>query len=398
MATYPLATLAPTVTATGVSAPSYNDCYLSLVAWFQSIYGSDIYITPDSQDGQWLGVLAQGFYDCGQCAVAVFQAQNLSQAQGVGLSLLVKLTGIGRNVPTNSTVTVTVIGHADATIVNGVVQDTAGNLWNLPASVTIPSGGSIDVTATAQQAGNLTAIIGAVNSIYNPQLGWQSVSNAATATPGAPVESDAALRVRQANSTAIPALGIRESMFSVISNLTGVTSCTVYDNDTGATDSNGIPAHSIAVIVGGGTIQDIVNAIGENKPPGAQTYGTTSGVYTDQYGLTTPINFFILGDVAIYYAVTVQPLSGFDSVNTPGLIQAALASYTSNLSIGEDVSYFQAISAAGLPDPTGRPNNTFKLTQLFLGTAASPSTITDIPITFAEQAQGLAANADITVL
>ncbi len=398
MATIPLATFAPTVDATGISAPSYSDIYATLVYRFQQIYGSDIYVSADSQDGQWLGILAQGYYDCGQAAVATFQAQNPTYAQGAGLSSLVKLTGITRGTPGNSTATVTVVGHANATIVDGVASDTAGNLWDLPASVTIPTGGSIDVTATAEKPGAIQAIAGAINAINNPQLGWQSVTNAAAAVPGAPVETDAALRQRQYKSTAISALGIRESIYSVVSNLTGVTSVTVYDNDTGSTDGNGIPAHSIAVIVGGGTISDIVDAIGETKPPGAQTYGTTSGTYTDQYGLTTPINFYILAVVPIYYAVTVQPLAGFDSVNTPTRIQKALAAYTNGLSIGDDVSYFQAISAAGLPDANGVPDNTFKLTALYLGTAAAPTGTADITIAFNQQAQGVAANATITVL
>lgn len=393
--TYPLSTLAPTVDGTGIIPVSYNDIYLSLVASFQAIYGSDIYVQPDSQDGQWLGVLAQAIYDCGQVAVQVFQSFSPTYAQGAGLSSLVKLTGITRGVPTNSTAPVTVVGQANATIINGVAEDTAGNLWNLPPSVTIPTGGSISVTATAQEAGAIQAITGAINAINNPQLGWQSVTNTAPATPGAPVESDAALRERQYNSTAISALGIRESIFSVISNLSGVTSCTVYDNDTGSTDGNGVPAHSIAVIVGGGTISDIVNAIGETKPPGAQTYGTTSGTYTDQYGLTTPINFFELASVPIYYAVTVQPLAGFDSVNTPGAIQAALAAFTNALNIGEDVYYSQGIAAASLFSTVG---NTFYITQFFLGTTAGPTTTTNIVIAFNQQAQGVAANAVITVL
>jgi len=393
--TYPLSTLAPTVDGTGIIPVSYNDIYLSLVASFQAIYGSDIYVQPDSQDGQWLGVLAQAIYDCGQVAVQVFQSFSPTYAQGAGLSSLVKLTGITRGVPTNSTAPVTVVGQANATIINGVAEDTAGNLWNLPPSVTIPTGGSISVTATAQEAGAIQAITGAINAINNPQLGWQSVTNTAPATPGAPVESDAALRERQYNSTAISALGIRESIFSVISNLSGVTSCTVYDNDTGSTDGNGVPAHSIAVIVGGGTISDIVNAIGETKPPGAQTYGTTSGTYTDQYGLTTPINFFELASVPIYYAVTVQPLAGFDSVNTPGAIQAALAAFTNALNIGEDVYYSQGIAAASLFSTVG---DTFYITQFFLGTTAGPTTTTNIVIAFNQQAQGVAANAVITVL
>jgi hypothetical protein len=59
MATYPLATLACTIDENGISAPSYADILASLQASFQSIYGSDIYIEADSQDGQWLATIAQ---------------------------------------------------------------------------------------------------------------------------------------------------------------------------------------------------------------------------------------------------------------------------------------------------------------------------------------------------
>lgn len=392
--TYPLPTLAPTVSLTGISAPSYNDIYQSLVASFKLIYGSDIYIQPDSQDGQWLGVLAQAIYDCNQTAVAVFQAFSPTYAQGVGLSTLVKLIGIARNVATNSTAIGDVIGQEGAVITDGVVQDTAGNRWNLPASVTIPFGGLITVTVTAQEEGDLTANIGQINSIYNPQLGWQSFSNTANAIAGSPVESDAALRVRQIKSVAIPSLGIRESIYSNVSNLPGVTACTVHDNDTGSTDADGVPAHSIAVIVGGGDVQQIVDTIGQTKVPGGQTYGTTSGIYTDQFGLTTPINYFALDHVGIYYAVTVKALPGFDSIGTPIAIKQALADFSSGLDIGEDVYYSQAMAAASLLDTVG---GTYYITSFFMGLAPTPVTTTNITIPFNGQAEGDPANTTVTV-
>lgn len=398
MPTYPLPTLAPTVTLTGISAPSYNDVYQSLVAWFQSIYGSDIVIDSSSQDGQWLGVLAQVIYDCGQGAVAVFQAFSPTFAQGAGLSSLVKLTGITRGTPTHSAVATRVGGHANATISNGVVVDEAGNLWNLPTSVTIGSGGTTDTTATAQEAGALALGSGITLTINNPQLGWQTAVTTAAAVAGLAVETDAELRSRQYASTAIPALGIREAIFSTVSNLAGVFSCTVYDNDTGSTDGNGVPAHSIAVVVGGGTTQNIIDAIGETKPPGAQTYGTTSGTYTDQYGLTTPVNFFQLGLVPIYFAITVQMLTGFDTVNTPTKIQNALAAWLNLLTAGKAVYYSQALSVAGLPDAFGNPDPTYDITVFYMGTSASPTTSATIPMVFNQQAQGVAANVAITLI
>ena len=47
------------------------------------------------------------------------------------------------------------------------------------------------------------AVLGAA-AILTPTFGWQSASFAAAATVGAPVESDAALRQRQAASTGLP--------------------------------------------------------------------------------------------------------------------------------------------------------------------------------------------------
>ena len=66
MPTYPLSTLAPTVNAAGISVPSYNDILQSLIAIFQSIYGSDIYVAQDSQDGQWLAALSRAIHDSNQ--------------------------------------------------------------------------------------------------------------------------------------------------------------------------------------------------------------------------------------------------------------------------------------------------------------------------------------------
>ncbi|MGC8170052.1 baseplate J/gp47 family protein, partial [Salmonella enterica] len=75
------------------------------------------------------------------------------------------------------------------------------NIWNLPASVTIPPSGLITVTATCAAIGAVSAPAGTITTINTPTRGWQSVTNPADAVPGAEVESDAALRSRQKIST-----------------------------------------------------------------------------------------------------------------------------------------------------------------------------------------------------
>jgi len=367
MPTYPLATLAPTVNSAGISAPSYNDILLSLQASYKAIYGSDIVLTSDSQDGQWIAVQAKAIYDNNQIAILIFNSMSPSYSQGAQLSSLVKLSAIARNVPTNSTAVGNVIGQSGTIIRDGVVRDVNGNMWNLPPVVTIPIGGLIAVTVTAQVSGAIPAQIGEISQIANPQYGWQTFSNTSAATQGAPVESDAALRRRQAVSTALPALGILAAIYSAIGNVTGVTRWFVYENATGTTDANGIPAHSICIVVEGGTTAAIAAAIQARKPPGIQTYGTTSVTVKDSVGLTSIINYDVLSYLQVYMIITIQSLTGYTAAIGTEIVNAASA-FVNGLTIGEAAYYSQLNAAASLiSSPDGQ---TYFIQSLIVGTVS----------------------------
>lgn len=394
VSTYPLATLGPTISSTGITAPTLDEINQSLIATFQSIYGSDIYVTPDSQDGQWLGALSDAINDCNQACIGVYQSFSPTYAQGVQLSSLVKINGLQRDIATNSQAVGNVIGVAGTIILNGIVADANNNLWDLPNVVTIPEGGEIAVTVTAQNLGAVSAAIGTITTVYNPQLGWQSFSNTSAATLGSAVEQDGQLRIRQAGSTALPALGIIDSISAAVGNVSGVERYFIYENATGSTDGNGVPAHSISPIVEGGQVSAIAQAIWSKKPPGIQTYGSTTEPVTDSLGFNTLINFYILTEVPIYYVVTVQPLTGY--VATTGTaIQNALAAYTSGLAIGEDIYVSQASAIASLVGQT--IGNTFYISEFQLGTSPSPTGTSNITIAFNAAAQGNAANVTVNV-
>lgn len=391
--TYPLSTLAPTISSTGITIPSYNDIYQSLIAIMQGIYGSDIYVDPDSQDGQWLAALAQAINNSNQAAVAVYQAYSPTYAQGTGLDSVIKINGLKRDVATNSQAVGNIIGVAGTIITNGVVMDTSSNLWNLPTTVIIPGGGSIEETVTAQSPGSISAGIGQINAIYTPQLGWQSFSNTSAATQGNPVEADGQLRVRQSQSTALPAQSIKEAIYGALSNIPGVTRVTVYENDTDATDANGVSDHTFIPIVQGGDANAIANAIYILKPPGIQTGGTTTIVITDQLGLVTPINFDVLTLVPIYYAVTIKALAGYVSTTGDALI-AALVAFTNALGIGDDVYQSQVAAVASLGGALGA---TFYIVDFYLDITAVPVSTANIAIAYNAAASGLTANTGLTV-
>lgn len=335
MATYPLATLACTIDSTGISAPPYSDVLGSVTATFQSIHGSDIYIAPDSQDGQWLAVLAQIIDDGNQSDITVFNGYSPSFAQGAALASQVKINGIRKESASNSTAVVNLVGTFGTIITQGVVADINGNLWNLPASVTIPLAGTIAVTATAQQPGAITAIAGSISEINTPVRNWQSVSNPAAAVAGNPVENDPSLRKRQTTSTSLAAQTPLQAIISNVANTPGIGRNAIYSNSTGAVDGNGVPARSIAIVAEGGNIATIAQTIGAKKSPGTGTYGTTSQVVLDPAGVPVTINFFVLSEITIAVQATIIPLAGFVSTTGTAIIDA-IAYYLQAFAIGQD--------------------------------------------------------------
>lgn len=399
MTTYPLPTLACTVDENGISAPSYADILASLQASYRQLYGADVYLEPDSQDGQWLAILASLQHDTNNSQIAAFNSFSPSTAQGVGLSSVVKINGLARRIASNSTVNVRVVGQAGTVISKGVVSD-ANNThqWDLPSSVTIPLEGEVTVTAVCRDPGDIPASIGEIDTIVTPMRGWQSVINEAAASTGSPVESDAALRRRQSNSTSISAQSILSGIIAAIANLPGVERYRAYENDTNATDADGIPAKSIAIVVEGGTVDDIANAIAIKKTPGTGTYGTTSKVVIDPQGVPNTIRFFVLTHVVITVSIEAEALIGYVST-TGDLIVKAVAHYINSLDIDEDVYHSKLWSAANLEGSSATESSgmsqsalnvlskTFNLQSIEVARNGDPLGDEDIAILFNEGAE-----------
>lgn len=347
MPSYPLATLAPTITAAGITTPAANDILQSLIASVQGIYGSDTDLGSDTQDGQFIGIFSDAMNDANNALVIDYYNHSPTYAQGAALSAGVKINGIERTVRTNSTVPGLVIGVFGTTITNGVAQDQLGNQWNLPASVLIPSSGQITVTLTAVNPGAINADTGTISIIATPTQGWQSISNTARATAGQPVQTDAQLRRNQALATNAPGEDTIGNMTGAVAQVPGVIEVTGYENNTDNTDINGLTPHSVGIVVLGGTVANIINAIGQTKPPGIQTNGNTSGTYVDPRGTSKPIYYYELAQIPLTMVVTIRPFGGYSST-TNDLISKALAAYASNLDIGEFSFNSRAVAAAAL--------------------------------------------------
>ena len=388
---YPLATVAAQVTAAGIFSPSFNDILASYQASVRSIFGSDVYIDPDSKDGQLLAILAQAQYDSNQCAIATYNSYNPQTAVGTALDSAVKLNGIVRQSASSSTAVLTIIGQTGVEIFNGVVQDNLARLWDLPSEVLIPDAGEIDVLGTCETLGAIQAQPNTITLPFTAVVGWQSVTNKLPAIPGAPVETDGQLRERQTISTSLTALTTAESILSRVLNVPGVARAQIYVNDTNALDVNGIPAHSFSVVVQGGADLDVATAIEVSKDVGAGTSGNTQVPVTSVFGLTNAINFQRLTEVAITVAVVIHKLPTF-SGSSAGAIAAALIQFVNALGIGEDVYHSWMTAVASL-----NSNPTFYVVSLTQSRDGAALAAADIAIAFNEAATLDISNITVTL-
>jgi len=405
-----MGTLAATIDATGISAPDYDDTFQQLCVGYWSIFGSDAVLDADSQDGELLAIFARAIYDLNQMAITTYNAFSPLTAQGNGLASVVKINGLSKLVSSNSQCIVTLVGQTGKSVNDGLVGDNVnlGTVWALPAVVTFPDSGTIDVTATCTTAGATPAGPGTLTVIKTPTLGWQSVTNANAASPGLPIETDAALRQRQSVSTANPSQTVLEGIRGNLASLTGVGRLIVYENDTKITDANGIPANSIAVVISGGDATQIADTIALKKAPGGGTYGTTSIVVIDPQGIPNTINFFPLTTVPLTLNVTIKALTGYVST-TGDAVLASLADFINDLAIGEE-SYLNRLwvpanlNGDNATDATGLTqaqldalSKTFNVVSILQSRNGNAPAAADVAILFNEAATGNVANFILTV-
>jgi uncharacterized phage protein gp47/JayE len=307
----------------------------------------------------------------------------------------VKINGISRLVATNSTADILIIGVAGTVITNGVIgPDATGHKWNLPASVTIPAGGAITITATCQDLGAITAAIGILNKIATPVYGWQSANNPAAASVGNPVESDAELRIRQGLATTLRALTVMEAIVAAVAAIAGVSRSIGYENDSNITDSDGVSAHSISMVVEGGDSQVIGDTIASKKTPGTGTYGTTPISTYDSRGVLNVINFFRPIVATIGVEVTITALSGYTS-GYAGQIKTAVADTLNNLAIGDDVLITKLYVPANLPNLAA--GATFDISLIRIKKNAGAFDTTNVVLVFNEVAE-CTPTVDVTVI
>lgn len=384
--------LAPVITEKGISAPDYPAILDRLKALFRLIYGDDIYIDPDSKDGQMLAIYALAIHDANNAVITAYNSLSPSTSSGQALSNNVAINGLSRNAESHSTVDVIITGQVGTVIKNGMVRDSAGNSWALPASVVIGTHGYITVTAVCLKPGSVIALPGEVSQIGTPTRGWQSVTNTAMATVGRNVETDSDLRLRRRKSVSLPSRTVLEGVIGSVSQIAGVARLTAFENDTDVTDARGIAPHSIALIVDGGDAQRIAEVIALKKTPGTGTFGNVEVNITNAYGVIIPTRFSRPESMPVFVRITLEAFEGYTTL-VGDKIRNAVTDYLNNLGIGTDIYRTKLFSPANLQeDPEG---GTFYISRLEIGQAAGSVSESNITMKYNQFATCQPDNVEI---
>lgn len=187
--------------------------------------------------------------------------------------------------------------------------------------------------------GPRTVPVGALTQIVTPVAGWESVFNRFEGTIGRDAETDTELRLRRAESLKIAGQNTLDSIVTRIRQLPGVLAQRVVVNNTDTTNGEGIPAHSIRAIVGGGIEEDIARVLYDYVAAGIGYYGAVEvDVISEVTGTPFEVKFDRPTNVPFYITVTIQgsPATLTDAVAT---VRNALMAYTSGLTIAEPVLY-----------------------------------------------------------
>lgn len=236
-------------------------------------------LDPSTPDGLKMAHDSEIFYALDETLQQAYNSKDPNKAKGNDLDIVCSLTGTIRSGGSRSSVQLTITANPGTPIPAGnrFESVTTGSRWTTDQVVTADSLGSATVNATCTVVGPTQADASTITRIVDVVAGLASVTNTTPATPGADAQRDEQLRVTRATAVGKPGNNQIDSMIGELFGVDGVRRVKVYENDTNsgavtADNPYGLPPHSIAPVVDGGTDDDVAMAIYLKKNPGALLY------------------------------------------------------------------------------------------------------------------------------
>lgn len=303
----------------GLETLTQTEIVDNLTQDFQAIYGEDINVESNSPDGQAINIFAQMLEDQYELLHQVNASFDPDQAVGTVLDQRCAINGIQRKAGTYTFVSIDVTADRSVTLqgLNTVSEDDAytisdseGNQFILSATSAINSGVS-QLLFRAKNVGNVEVLPNTINVPVTIILGVLSVNNPGVATTqGTNEETDAELRERRKRSVSISNQGYVDGLAAALENLSDVTKVSVYQNRGNTTDADGIPGHSIWVVIQGGTDEEIGQVMDNKVAGGVGMKGNQSVNVQQSDGQVATYYFDRPSAQTLYVLLDITPLAG----------------------------------------------------------------------------------------
>lgn len=387
----------------GLQTATQAELLANFTAAYKAIYGSDINLASDTPDGQMMNIDIQAILDLEDLLTQINSQFDPDQAVGTILDQRVAINGIQRQAGTFTTTNITLVltqsvnlYGLDQTVQDVyTVADNAGNQWELLNTHLGAGPGTVVYAFQAAQPGAVLTVPNTITVPVTIVLGVQSINNPTTYTTlGTNEESDAALRVRRQISVSLASQGYLSSLLAALKNISGVTGAFVYENTQATTNSDGVPGHSIWVIIAGtAAAADIANAIYTKRNAGCGMFGAQTFTITQVDGTSFIVSWDNVVQQTLYTAFYAASLNGVTPPNiaaiktglqssfAPGVNQEVNVNQLSTLVQSIDSNTLCLFSGSGTPATAG-----------FSAASGGPYTNTLSPSTKNRQFQVLSSN------
>lgn len=311
------------ITETGFNLKRLSDIKTEIKNDLLAIF-PNLTLSDETVLGQVISIFADKHASIWELFEDIYNAADPNSAEGYALKLIAAIINMKPLASTYSTSTVTITGSPGKVVSAGFLIGVQGtdNLFETDEDVTIPGGGTIDVTVTATEKGAIVGNAGYINTIINPDPDITSVTNALDASVGREEETDIELRERRLTKLTSSRSGTNGAIRAAILDLNDtetdagqvIQTCKVISNRTKVTSASGQPASSFQAFVytsdslSATKKTEIANAILDSMPPGIEPYGAITESVTDEQGVAQDISFSTPDLINIYVTFTLDNL------------------------------------------------------------------------------------------
>ena len=338
-----------TLTVTGYEITTQNEYFAQETQLYLDI--DPLWnLDPSTPDGLKIAHDAEVFSNLDELALAAYNSKDPNSARGVDLDIIGSLTGATRDDGSASTVVLTLGGVNGTLIAAGSIAESTSDSsqWRTLADVTIV-GGVASASAENIVNGAVSADIGTITNIVSTVGGWQTVTNAVIAVPGANEQTNPEFRLVREVTVGRPGNNQVDSMLGELGTVDNIGRFRIYENDTALTDANGLTQHSIAILAEGGTDADIAIAMFIKKNPGVTLHPASTPVQVLVTSTIHPTNSktmtfsrpLLVDMIVVLNIINDGSLS---VANIPAIQQAIITYSTGNL-----VASDQGFNSNGFP-------------------------------------------------